>query len=93
MTNAEKDIRLLTRVGTFMFGERWQSDLTRALKVNGRTTRRWYSGKSRIQTEYWESILRSAEKHAAVSKVIVEVIRRRVKEGRERDEREERMAA
>lgn len=35
---------LLTRVGTALYGTRWQTDLAAALDVNHRTIRRWAAG-------------------------------------------------
>jgi hypothetical protein len=37
-------VALLRRVGEALYGERWQSALSRDLGVNDRTMRRWASG-------------------------------------------------
>jgi hypothetical protein len=87
MTKAEKDIKLLERVGKAMFGPRWQSDLGRSLKVNLRTTRRWYSGKSRVHLKYWEGMLTRAERHLSYFSSVVAALRRRVEEERAIEER------
>lgn len=50
------DRKLLERIGTDLFGARWQSELGRALGVNLRTTRRWFSGHSMIGPEFWENM-------------------------------------
>ncbi len=38
------DIPLLIRCGKWMYGSRWQTDLSEALGVNARTVRRWVAG-------------------------------------------------
>jgi hypothetical protein len=66
--------RVLNRVGTDLYGPRWQSELGRALKVNLRTTRRWFSGKSRIDKEYWvgmQKLLDRQEERLGETKSIV----------------------
>lgn len=42
------DRKLLAACGSALYGERWQTDLARDLKVADRTMRRWVSGESDI---------------------------------------------
>jgi len=45
MASKEKKIAMLTLTGETLFGERWQTDLARALKLSdARRIRQWLSG-------------------------------------------------
>lgn len=37
-------VQIIRRAGLALFGDRWQSELARALGVNDRTVRRWSAG-------------------------------------------------
>lgn len=56
LTPHERDMKLLNRVGGYMYGERWQRDLARDLDLNERTVRAWVQGRSGISPEAWRGI-------------------------------------
>ncbi len=47
---------LLREAGEALFGERWQSELSRALDVNDRTIRRWDSGEWEVPATLWKDL-------------------------------------
>lgn len=46
----------LRRCGTILYGDRWQSDLARALNVNDRRVRQWIAGERPIPAGIWADI-------------------------------------
>lgn len=46
----------LSRAGTLLFGERWQSDLAHALNVGDRRVREWIAGERRIPPGVWADV-------------------------------------
>jgi len=46
----------LVRAGSLLYGERWQSDLARALGVNDRRVREWVAGERRPSAGVWADI-------------------------------------
>ena len=48
---------LIVRVGRALYGDRWQSELARALDVAGRTVRRWAAGEYEVPAGVWGEIL------------------------------------
>ncbi|MCT8281731.1 helix-turn-helix domain-containing protein [Xanthomonas translucens] len=46
----------LARAGTLLFGDRWQSDLARALGVDDRRVRQWLSGDRKPPAGVWADI-------------------------------------
>ncbi|MCW0413494.1 hypothetical protein NG831_06475 [Xanthomonas sacchari] len=46
----------LTRAGQLLYGERWQSDLARALGVNDRRVRAWMLGERNMSAGIWADI-------------------------------------
>jgi hypothetical protein len=55
----------LRRVGEFLFGKCWQTDLARALDVGDRSVRAWLSGGRRIPPGIWVDIFVLLRKHEA----------------------------
>ncbi|WP_052688432.1 hypothetical protein [Xanthomonas albilineans] len=51
-----RDVVCLVRVGHALFGNRWQSDLARALDVDDRRVRQWLSGDRKLQVGVWADI-------------------------------------
>lgn len=47
---------LLTTFGTLLFGQRWHTDLARAVKVSERTVRRWSQGYSYVPDGVWDEL-------------------------------------
>lgn len=46
----------LAKAGTLLYGERWQSDLARALNVGDRRVREWIAGDRKIPPGIWADI-------------------------------------
>ena len=62
---------LLHEIGEALFGPLWQSELARALAVNGRTVRRWAAGTHAPPPRVWADIARLAfERRAALSRLL-----------------------
>jgi hypothetical protein len=57
----------LKRAGKVLFGERWQSDLARALDVNDRRVRAWVTGEGRIPPAIWSQIAKLLRKNSKES--------------------------
>ncbi len=47
----------LELAGMALFGQRWQSDIARALRVTPRQARRWIAGDAGINDRYREEII------------------------------------
>ncbi len=69
MTDAEN---LLIEAGRALYGERWQSDLARALNVSDRTVRRWASGEERPRPGVYVDLMRLCSEHAQALDGLVE---------------------
>lgn len=52
-TPQERDVKLLNRVASYMYGERWQRDLATDLRLNERTVRSWVQMRSNITPVVW----------------------------------------
>lgn len=50
------NVEHLSRAGTLLFGERWQSDLAHALNVGDRRVREWIAGERRIPPGVWADV-------------------------------------
>lgn len=50
-------IEQLEQAGRLLYGDQWQSDLSRALDVDSRTVRRWASGESDIKGSISDEII------------------------------------
>lgn len=55
MTDDEARDRL-RRCGKLLYGDRWQSDLARALDVNDRRVRQWIAGERPIPSGVWADV-------------------------------------
>lgn len=55
---ADKSLAIdrLSRAGSLLFGDRWQSDLARALNVGDRRVREWLAGDRSIPAGVWPEI-------------------------------------
>lgn len=54
---AGKESALLQRVGVILYGDRWQSDLARALNVDSRRVRAWSAEERPIPHGVWDDLL------------------------------------
>lgn len=54
--SARLTIDHLARAGRLLYGDRWQSDIARALDVNDRQVRAWMAGERRIPPGVWADI-------------------------------------
>jgi hypothetical protein len=64
-------VRDLETVGKALFGERWQTPLAEALKVNDRTVRRWIAGDREPGADTVDDLLRIARTRAGeISKAV-----------------------
>lgn len=55
--NSTRNIDLLTRVGTTLYGNQWQTDLARALELSdARRVRQWIAGERSIPASIWPAI-------------------------------------
>lgn len=52
-TPEERDLKLLTRVASYIYGERWQRDLAEDLELNERTVRGWLQQRTGITPGVW----------------------------------------
>ncbi len=63
--------RLLQEVGEALYGERWQTDLSRAINVADRTVRRWVAGDGEPGPGVYDDLLKLAlERQPRLAKVI-----------------------
>jgi ribosome-binding protein aMBF1 (putative translation factor) len=54
---------LLSRIGEFIIGYGWQSELARRLNVNTRTVQRWCSGEYQPHSGHWNDIAQMVRDH------------------------------
>lgn len=57
--------RLLLEAGEALYGERWQSELSRDLGVSDRTMRRWAAGTTDVPVGLYVDLLRLTQERAA----------------------------
>jgi transcriptional regulator with XRE-family HTH domain len=72
---------LIHRVGTALFGSKFQHDLAAALGVNRRTVARWVSGEIEPRAGVWSDLLRLIEARRVELSELVKVIAARVEPG------------
>jgi hypothetical protein len=53
----QKEIDLLERIGKALYGDRWQTQLAKALGVSDRTVRRWFLWESDIPWSFLDQKL------------------------------------
>lgn len=73
---AEESMQIdrLARAGKTMFGDRWQSDLARAIDVGDRRVRQWISGDRGIPAGVWADIATLlSERSSAASRLLAEI--------------------
>ena len=61
----EQSQRLVALCGQALYGDQWQSQLSRALHVDTRTVQRWASGKSCPKPGVWRDVHALLERNAA----------------------------
>lgn len=66
---------LLQKVGQALYGERWQTDLARALDVSDRTVRRWVAGSDEPRPGVYVDLLRLVVERASDLDDLVEPLR------------------
>jgi hypothetical protein len=67
---------MLRQAGEALYGERWQSELSRAVSVSDRTMRRWVSGPYEIPDGVWNDIQQLLlARGVAIEKLRNEIIR------------------
>jgi hypothetical protein len=57
--------KLIADVGAALWGERWQTELSRALGISDRTVRNWVAGTSEPKQGVYMDLLRISEERAA----------------------------
>jgi hypothetical protein len=77
-TKQERDKRLLDQIGTYLYGERWQSTLAEHLKLNPRTVRGWLEGRSNILPPVWEQIAVLVEKKVSRGPDVAEQMKKKL---------------
>lgn len=70
MNNVEK----MARVGEMVYGNNWQSPISRALGINDRTIRRYAAGTSNIGSEFSSRLLAAMEHEMNKIKSAIEII-------------------
>ncbi|HFT1133003.1 TPA: hypothetical protein ACH27D_004377 [Klebsiella pneumoniae] len=75
-TNENENRRgLLIRAGQLLFGERWQTELARALGLSdGRRIRQWLSGDRPIPVGIWDDLRELLEDRSSKMELIVKQI-------------------
>ena len=68
--------RLLQQVGQALYGDRWQTDMARALGVNDRTVRRWVSGADEPRPGVYTDLHRLVLERAAELDDLIEPLHR-----------------
>lgn len=66
---------LLIEAGLALYGERWQSSLSRDLGVSDRTVRRWIAGKIHVPEGIYGDILRIVHQRRADLVALLEPLR------------------
>lgn len=70
----EKDPPLLTDIGRALWGERWQTEMSRALDVTDRTIRGWAAGERPTPTGVFVDLLRIViERQSALDDLIAKI--------------------
>jgi hypothetical protein len=75
---------LLARVGQALYGERWQTQLARALGVADRTVRRWVAGEDAPRAGVWTDLLEILARHQAELANLTEPLRAAAEPARRR---------
>lgn len=66
--------KLLSDVGTALYGPRWQTELSRAIDVSDRTVRRWAAGADDVPDGvYYELLALLTEKASQVDDTIAKI--------------------
>ena len=75
-TNVKDDSRaLLISAGQLLFGERWQTELARALGLSdGRRIRQWLSGDRPIPVGIWDDLRELLEDRSSKMELVVKQI-------------------
>jgi hypothetical protein len=68
--------RLLQRCGEALYGPRWQSELSRDLKVSDRTVRRWVAGSDDVPDGVYLELLGLCNERAAELDDLIAVLPR-----------------
>lgn len=69
------DSELISKIGSTLYGERWQGDLARALGVKDRTVRYWVAGQGAIKQGVWDEIVALLSNKAADAQTALELIK------------------
>jgi len=64
----------LARCGIALYGERWQSDLARALDVGARRVRAWVAGEEPVPAGVWADIVELLRDRADGARELIDEI-------------------
>lgn len=67
--------RLIADVGRALWGDRWQTEMSRALDISDRTVRNWAAGAVEPRQGVYMDLLRISEERAADMDEVIERIR------------------
>lgn len=68
--------RLIQQVGQALYGDRWQTDMARALGVSDRTVRRWVAGVDEPRPGVYADLYRLVLERAAELDALVDPLHR-----------------